>query len=338
MEMGKTLEQFFIDEYNRVPVLKRTFEQYESQREKMKLELKHLLGDFSDWDKIPSVPVIESVEEFEDYRQERFKVRLGNQLDVPIYVLTPLQAKTTFPTVLALHGHGYGPKQIIGLTRQGIRNLSATTQTNYALQMVKRGCKVFAPALLGKGERIFQADAEAGKDKSCERLAQLFLMQGKTLLGARVWEARKLLDVMTSFDDVLPRNIGVFGFSGGAAVAGFTAILDERLRAAVLAGYPSLFRDSILDKPHCLDNYLPGVLNLSELPGLLGLVSPRPIFIETGEKDPLFPLDSASVAISQLEKIYLQSGRPEAFGFHIHNGGHEVDGGLSYDWLLRQLI
>ncbi|SDL82491.1 dienelactone hydrolase family protein [Sediminibacillus halophilus] len=336
--MGKTLEQFFIEQYNRSPVLNWTLEQYESQRNRMKQELKKLLGDFSDWDKITSEPVLETVEEYEDYRQERMSVRLGNQLDVPIYVLTPFKPKATLPAVLALHGHGYGPKQIIGLTKQGRRDLSTATQTNFALQMVKRGCKVFAPALLGIGERIFQTDAEAGEDKSCERLAQLFLMQGKTLLGARVWETRKLLDVISSFEDVPPDNIGAFGFSGGAAVAGFTAILDERLKATVLAGYPSLFRDSILKKPHCLDNYLPGVLRLSELPGLLGLVSPRPIFIETGEKDVLFPLYSASVAISQLERIYQQNGRPEAFDFHIHHGGHEVDGSKSYNWLLQQLI
>ncbi|WP_037329053.1 dienelactone hydrolase family protein [Sediminibacillus terrae] len=335
--MGKTLERFFNDEYTRNTVEKPALEQYQSKCFELKQKLKELLGDFSEWDKATSSPVIEDVEQFDSYRRERMHVRLGNQLEVPFYVLTPRQEKAAYPVVLALHGHGYGPKQIIGLTKQGKTESISANQADYALQLVEQGCKVFVPALLGIGERIFQIDAEEGKDKSCERLARLFLMQGKTLLGARVWETGKLLDVISSFDDVLPCNIGVFGFSGGAAVAGFTAILDERLKATVLAGYPGLFRDSILQQPHCLDNYLPGILKLSELPGLLGLISPRPFFIESGEKDLLFPVESARLAISQLEMIYQQNGKPGAFDFHIHDGGHEVDGSESYAWLIQQL-
>ncbi|WP_053219936.1 alpha/beta hydrolase family protein [Virgibacillus senegalensis] len=334
--MEKTLEQFFYEQYKQAAGHKRTLEQYESHRYQLKQKLEALLGEFPDWDKPASEPVKETVREFEDYRQERYHVQLGNQLEVPFYVLTPLNGKAAHPSVLALHGHGYGPKQIIGLTKKGTRNLRSNAQSDYALQLVKRGCKVFAPALLGIGERIFQADAEAGRDKSCEQLAKLFLMEGRTLLGARVWETGRLIDVFSSFEDVLPLGFGIFGFSGGAAVAGFTAILDERAKAVVLAGYPSQFRDSILEIPHCLDNYLPGILQLSELPGLLGLISPRPLFIETGEKDPLFPSESAKTAIKQMEKIYLQSGSPEALQHHFHSGGHEVDGSLSYDWLARQ--
>ena len=90
---------------------------------------------------------------------------------------------------------------------------------------------------------------------------------------------------------LMRHKIGCMGISGGGLVAAFTSILDERIKATVISGYTSTFKGSIMDRRHCLDNYIPGILEYTEMPDLIGLIAPRALFIEAGTADHLFPLD-----------------------------------------------
>ncbi len=53
------------------------------------------------------------------------------------------------------------------------------------------------------------------------------------------------------------------------------------------------FKDSVMAMPHCIDNFVPGLLDIAELPDILGLIAPRPLLIESGTKDPIFPIVAA---------------------------------------------
>ncbi|WP_077622595.1 hypothetical protein [Sediminibacillus massiliensis] len=87
-------------------------------------------------------------------------------------------------------------------------------------------------------------------------------------------------------------------------VAAFTAALDERVKATVLSGFTNTFKGSIMAMHHCIDNYLPGILRYAELPDIIGLIAPRPLFVEAGEEDPIFPVEHVRTALSRLKKIY----------------------------------
>jgi cephalosporin-C deacetylase-like acetyl esterase len=63
------------------------------------------------------------------------------------------------------------------------------------------------------------------------------------------------------------------GISGGGTVSLFSAAVDKRIKVAVVSGYFNTFRDSILSLSHCLDNYVPGILNYVEMYDLAGLVA-----------------------------------------------------------------
>lgn len=88
---------------------------------------------------------------------------------------------------------------------------------------------------------------------------------------------------------------------------------------------------------HCIDNYLPGVLEYSELPGLLELLAPRPLFIESGQQDPIFPIETVEVAIQYLRQVYAEAGAAEKLGVHLFEGVHEVNGSQAYPWLIEAL-
>ncbi len=209
----------------------------------------------------------------------------------------------------------------------------------FAVELVKKGFVVVVPELVGFGERKLQADQGKGlpTDNSCYMLANQLLVVGKTLPGLRVQECRRVIDFVQTLDYVDDNRIGCMGISGGGLVAAFTSILDERLEATVISGYTNTFKRSIMDRRHCLDNYIPGVLAYAEMPDLIGLIVPRALFIEAGTKDHLFPLDQVSLAIEKLTSIYKEFGVDDALASHIFEGGHEISGEQSYDWLVRQL-
>lgn len=84
----------------------------------------------------------------------------------------------------------------------------------------------------------------------------------------------------------------------------FSAALDLRIKAAFVSGYLNIFRDSIMAVPHCMDNYVPGILNWAENYDVAGLIAPRPLFSEGGDHDPIFPVDATRESFARVKKIY----------------------------------
>ncbi|SFL51483.1 Dienelactone hydrolase [Gracilibacillus orientalis] len=333
------LDQLFNQFYDNA--LEETFKAVGPVERKLTLKssLLELLGDFSylDETRVEMEPKVIETKEFDDYTRELISLPVTDLIYIPIYVLTPKNELQTYPSVLALHGHGYGVKEAVGLTKSGEEEQGEPGIHNqFAVELVKRGLKVFAPEVIGFGERRLTRDKEAGNLNSCEAMATSLLMEGKTLAGLRIWEARRLLDYMEACTDVNKARIGMMGFSGGAVITTYTAALDLRVSATVLTGFTNTFKGSIMAMHHCIDNYIPGILNYAELPEWISLISPRSLFIESGEKDPIFPNQYVKEAIAQLERYY--HNRPEKFAYDIFPGVHEISGRKSYDWLKDQLL
>jgi dienelactone hydrolase len=312
-----------------------------NRSEALKQHLMASLGSFSHLRTELNPQLLQRVE-FEDYVRERVEYSTLAGLRVPAYVLIPKKRANSgkIPAVLALHGHGYGSREIVGLASDGSENLTNPGNSgNFALELVKRGMLVMAPEVFGFGDRRLEADKQAGQvgNSSCYTLASHLLLYGLSLAGLRVEEARRALDYLVTRPEADPERLGGIGFSGGALLAGYTAALDQRLKATVLCAFTNTFKGSIMAVEHCLDNYLPGVLGYAELPELIGLIAPRPLFIVSGDKDPIFPVASLKQALAALQEIYKQAGAENALQFDVFSGSHEVNGQKAYPWLTGML-
>ncbi|MBD8071147.1 dienelactone hydrolase family protein [Bacillus sp. PS06] len=283
-------------------------------------------------------PVFLEKKEFDEYTREKILIQSTGGLEIPLYVLTPKLNQYAYPAVLSLHGHGYGVKEIVGLTAEGLEDEGDPgIHQHFAVKLVKKGLKVFAPEVIGMGERRLEQDQRQGKNHSCYTMSTHLLMAGKTLAGLRVFEARHLIDYISQQEDVEQGKIGIMGFSGGGLIAAYTSALDERIHSTVLCGFTNTFKGSILASDHCLCNYIPGLLNVAELPDIIGLIAPRKLFVESGKRDPIFPVDHVKQAISVLEETYGETNTPEDFAYDLFEGAHEISGRRSYDWLVRSL-
>lgn len=314
-------------------------ETWEEHRSRVLAELQQSLGQFEPTRGFE--PVLLERVQCEGYVRERVELSGVAGLTFGAYVLIPDGVSGPLPGVVAVHGHGYGSRQICGMQADGTPEPEDHgIYRHFAVQLVRRGLLVIAPDVIGFGERMLDAVLEQEPDapSSCYKLGTHLLMLGKTLTGLRVQEMIAALDYFAARPEIDPQRIGIAGFSGGSLISYVTAALDERIAAALLIGFPNTFEDSILHVHHCLCNYTPGLLNTAELPELMGLLAPRPLFLESGDADPIFPKEGFFKAVEELRDIYAQSGAPqEALAVDLFPGIHEVSGRESFDWLQATL-
>ena len=88
---------------------------------------------------------------------------------------------------------------------------------------------------------------------------------------------------------------------------------------------------------HCIDNYVPGILNWAEMYDIAGLIAPRPLFSEAGTRDPIFPVAASRESFERAKKVYEVFGASEAVEQEIFDGVHEFHGARGLPFLTKAL-
>ncbi len=163
----------------------------------------------------------------------------------------------------------------------------------------------------------------------------------------------RALDLLSSFREVNQKEISVFGFSAGAAVAIYVAAQDRRVARVISGACPAefdfLFQTASVTEvikrfrnigiirdtnfPPSLSEWLKGFDQISPV-RWISRISPRPILILHGDKDEVVPL-------TQAQRLYEAAGKPKEM-IVIPGAGHRlrleakaIDTALA--WLLAQI-
>jgi len=262
---------------------------------------------------------------------------------MPCSVLIPhAYDGTGLKPVIALHGHGtWGGAAIIKTPDDPLgAELNQQLNYDYAGQLARRGYMVFVPELRGFGLRLEELDHQEGEAQwisSCYAVSVNALLLGKTLLGLRVYDIMRLIDYIGTRPEPLPDTLGCVGLSGGGMLTLFTAALDQRITCAVVSGYFNTFRHSIMAVRHCLCNFVPGIVQIAEMVDIAGVIAPRPLLIETGTQDPIFPTAATQRAYRELQKIYTVFKAEQSLDIDIFEAEHAWSGAKAYDWLAQSL-
>jgi len=298
-----------------------------------------LLGGFPE-EKVNLNPRLVEQKELDDHIRQRVVFNTLEDLEMIAYVLIPKNANGKLPAVVACHGHGYGSKDVVGLNFDGTeKSGDPGYEKNFGLELVRRGFIVVVPELLGFGDRTLDEDRlnPYKGENSCYKISTNLLLYGKTIAGIRVYETMRTIDYLFTRSDVAVDRIGCMGISGGGLVCAFTSAIDERIKVSVISCYLNTFKDSIMAIRHCIDNYIPGILRYAEMPDIVGMIAPRPLLIEAGLYDHIFPIHGARVAFEKLEAIYSFLGAREKLESDFFEGKHEISGRKAYDWFVRWL-
>jgi hypothetical protein len=106
----------------------------------------------------------------------------------------------------------------------------------------------------------------------------------------------------------------------------------------VVSGYFSSWAESHkMPWNMCGSQVMAGMLGQLEHVDLGALVAPRPMLVETGTEDLIFPLGAARPAVAQLARIYDHLGAPTALEHDVFEGEHQWHGQRAYTFLDEHL-
>jgi hypothetical protein len=256
-----------------------------------------------------------------------------------MYLLTPKQAAKPMPAIICVPGHGRGADDIVGIDEHGRdRSNKAGYQHDFAIQVVEHGAAAIAVEPMAFGCRRDPLTRKKGLGATaCQPSAGSALLFGETMIGWRVYDVMRTRDWIETRPELNSRQVGCMGISGGGTCTLFSAALDTRIRTAFVSGYLNIFRDCIMSLSHCMDNYVPGILNWAEMYDVAGLIAPRPLFSEGGDKDPIFPVAATRESYARVQKIYAVFGAPGAVQQEIFEGVHEFHGVRGLPFLMKQV-
>ena len=286
--------------------------------------------------------VIEEVDKG-DYVRQKVLLRTTPDSLMPVHMLLPKGGEGSRPTVIAFHGHGYGVKDIVGLWEDGQeRGVPDGYHKDFAVALCRRGFTVAAPEISCFGERqtdfaYLNTTIGQGVPTTCTHTAMLAFHLGGSVVGLRAYEGRRLIDYLEERPDVDAHRLGAMGISGGGMHTFFSTCLDERIRGCVVSGYYSTFQDSVLAMSHCACNFVPGLHRFGEMYDLVGLIAPRPMLVEAGSRDPIFPIEAVQRSVARAREVYRVFGAEDEIETDYFEGRHQISGRRAYDFLWQKL-
>jgi dienelactone hydrolase len=244
---------------------------------------------------------------------------------------------------LAFHGHGYGVKDIVGLWEDGEeRREPDGYHKDFAVALCRRGFAVAAPEISCFGERqtdfsYLDSRLGQGAPSTCAHTAALAFHLGGSPVGMRVRDARRVVDYLATRRELDTSRLAAMGISGGGLHTLFSTCLDPRIKACVISGYYCTFRDSVLAMSHCFCNFVPGLHRFGEMHDLIGLVAPRPVLVEAGTRDPIFPIKAVRRSVTRARSVYAVFGAADRVQTDVFEGRHQISGRVAYGFLWEHL-
>lgn len=265
-------------------------------------------------------PIIESVEQKDGYTQTRFVFESEKDSFVPCYLLIPDTGKERYPLAITMQGHSTGFHNSVGIIKYE-RDKDYQPRGQFAVQAVKRGFAALAIEQRGMGER-HPSDRKQAAANMCEYEAHIALMLGRTILGERVWDISRAIDVMKNFGKVDTEKVLITGNSGGGTISYYAACVDERIKLSVPSCAFCTYPDSIMNWYHCSCNFIPHAYEWFDMQDLACLIAPRKLVVVAGEKDEIFPIYGVKKGFESVKKIYEKAGAPESCSLTVTSKAH----------------
>jgi dienelactone hydrolase len=316
----------------------RTRAEAEEWQKALRSKLMELVGGFPK-ERRPLRPITLETRTYPGYTREKIVFDSGPGVSVLAYLLLPEKARRPAAVMICVPGHGRGVDDILGIDDRGAdRTDKAGYQHDFAIQVVEAGIAAMAVEPMGFGCRRDPINARVSLSrKACDPAAGGALLVGQTMVGWRVWDIMRTLDYIATRSELDSNRIGCMGISGGGTVTVFSAALDPRIHVGLVSGYLNTFRDSVGSLAHCIDNYVPGILNWAEMHDVAGLIAPRPLFVESGEKDNIFPIQASVESFNEVRKIYGVFGAADLVEQEVFPGEHAFWGKRGIPFLARHL-
>lgn len=243
---------------------------------------------------IPLDVQVESTEPRAGYQLQQLTLastpgrRIAALLTLPDGVAGPV------PAVVCIHGHG---------------------GSRYAVHDPASIYRGFAAALSAGGYATVAVDV--GQHQVYE--------EGRLLMGERLWDCIRCVDLLASLPQVDAARIGCAGLSLGGEMAMWLGAMDERIAAEVSSGFLTTMDQ--MEHNHCMCWKLDGLRDLVDYADIYALTAPRALQCQNGlqEGPTMFHVPLARQVLAEVEPAWRDLGRLDAVALHVHAGGHVID-------------
>jgi hypothetical protein len=302
------------------------------------------LGDFPP--KVPLNPQLLAEWEQDGLHKQRWIIDVGKYISATFIINIPkdIQPGEKRPAILCWHGHGpYGKEPVMGNdSSEELRASIKMHNYDYGRQMAKAGFVTFGIDWIGCGERNDNHKPHFRTQNGTRDWCNLYYlnatMLGMTSISINVTHGMAATDFACTFPFVDANRLGVMGLSGGGTMTVWSALCDERFKAAEIICYSDLWAYfGFRDLNYCGMQVAPGLYKLVDLPDLQGLIAPRPLLIDIGTYDTCFFVDTALACYRQLEHIYKAAGVPERLELDLFVGEHAWGGNKSVAFFRKYL-
>jgi len=332
--MLKYLERFYQEDSPRMRFKAETKEEWKIWQTEFRNKIIELFGCFPE-NKSPLKPSIIGREEEEFYVKEKIVFESMPGINVVGYLLIPKGVTFPRPALLCPPGHGRGKAD----------GIEKGAPCDYGVRLAEEGYVTFVMDHIGFGERMEPVvpDRLDCRGDGNQRVNDYNLVLnvchlfGMSVQGFRVYDLIRCLDYLESRDEVENDRIGCAGVSLGGQLTLFLAALDERVKVAIIAGWASTFKETILSAWHCYCSYIPGILKYGEMYDIAGLIAPRALLIQTGKKDIGFPVSGTVKVYNMTRRVYKLLGAEDRIDTEIFDGGHALSEKKALPWLKKWL-
>jgi dienelactone hydrolase len=264
---------------------------------------------------------------------------------IPAYLFIPKQVDYPVPAVVCAHGHGRGKVDPAGLASSTFEVEHVKKYNyDYAVQFAKRGYVTLSFDLRCFGERADDPEEVYGfmeiveGNHWCDINFVRGMLLGFNLLSLHIFDLGRSIDYLSSLDQVCGDRIGCVGLSQGGTTTLFSAAYDQRIKVAGVSGYLNSWKLFPLATGQiCGSQIVPGLLEWGDHAEIAGLISPRPLFLEFGDEDPIFPIEGSRATYAAVREIYRVAGAADRIDAEEFHGVHEFKGNRIFDFFAHWL-
>ncbi len=310
-----------------------TLEDYPEHIKPLRVKVQKMFGYPPPGTLLNSKPVIKEIGQDEDGTFCRVFIPLLKEG----YEAYGLLIKPSRPSVpqrkvlaVAIHGGGGTPELAAGI-------LGSSNYNDMGKRLARRGYTVWMPACY---ERI-SFDEKYNRPDVHRVLDLKARLVGTTLSAIDAFGIIKSTEILLDSKESDKKEAIAVGLSYG----GFRALLVSAFSDIFVACVSSCFfndrrteLEKYGEKGTFTDWFFENTLSVATDVELCRLICPRPLFIEVGIKDDLFPVDGAIEASVEVRKLYEKLNVRERFGFDAFEGGHEFSGVKALEFLDRMSL
>jgi dienelactone hydrolase len=241
--------------------------------------------------------------------------------EVPGFLLVP-EGAGPFPAVLAHHQHNsewhLGKSEVAGLAGEPLQAFGPA--------LARAGLLVLAPDAVGFEDRRYSG---AGIDEREDDRLQYFnemayrLVSGRLLATTVLGDAACGLSALLADERVDGSRLGALGHSYGGYVTILLAALDERVGFACASASACSYKRRMLDRSGIeFSQAIPGILEMTDLDGLLALIAPRPLLLLSASED-RYSADAPAL-VQAAAGAWEARGASEKLEHIRYEGGHAL--------------